>query len=100
MQLHFGRFSCGIYIGCCVLCRFNAMQALLLDIVLILPRLAESVISPPTAGWGVNLYVNSQSFVWIFITAWVAYGIFSSLIGQYGRIPFLADAADQQISGR
>jgi hypothetical protein len=54
-------------------------------------------VSPPTSGWGVDIYVHSQSFVWIFITAWVLYGVFSSVIGQYGRIPFIAEAADQQI---
>ena len=73
------------------------MQALLLDILLILPRLFETVLSPPTSGPLVQAYAYSHSFVWIFITAWVVYGIFSSLIGQYGRIPFIADAADQQI---
>ena len=92
---HVQRDVCAHY--CPPPARFNAMQALLLDIMLILPRLMESVISPPTSGWGVDVYTYSQSFIWIFITAWVVYGIFSSLIGQYGRIPFIAEAADQQI---
>ena len=56
--------------------RFNAIQALLLDILLVLPRLMESVISPPASGWGADLYVYSQSFIWIFITTWVIYGVF------------------------
>jgi len=77
--------------------RFNAMQAILLDIGLILPRLIETVISPPSSGWGAQLYVNSQSFIWIFVTIWVVFGIFNSLIGQYARIPFVGEAADAQI---
>ncbi|GAX82321.1 hypothetical protein CEUSTIGMA_g9750.t1 [Chlamydomonas eustigma] len=77
--------------------RFNAMQALLLDIMLILPRLMESVISPPSSGWGVDVYVHSQSCIWVFIAIWVIYGISNCILGQYGRIPFIADAADQQI---
>lgn len=77
--------------------RFNAMQALLLDIGLILPRLIETVISPPSSGWGAQLYANSQSFIWIWIASWVVYGMANSLMGQYGRIPFVADAVDQQI---
>lgn len=77
--------------------RFNAMQAILLDIGLILPRLVETVISPPSSGWGAQLYANSQSFIWIFITIWVAYGIYYSLMGQYGRIPFVGEAADAQV---
>lgn len=35
--------------------RFNAMQAVLLDILLVLPRLLESLISPPTSGWGLQV---------------------------------------------
>ena len=73
------------------------MQAILLDIVLVLPRLMESVISPPSSGWGVDVYVFSQSFVWIFIAVCVVYGVSMSLIGQYARIPFIGEAADQQI---
>ena len=63
--------------------RFNATQALLLDILLILPRLMESVISPPMGGWGADVYIHSQSFIWIFITAWVIYGIFRSAVIWY-----------------
>lgn len=77
--------------------RFNGMQAALLDIVLVLPRLLESVFTPPTAGWGAQAYIYSQSFIWIFVTAWVVYGVASALLGVQGRIPFIADAADAQI---
>ncbi|MEW5319940.1 MAG: hypothetical protein WDW38_011050 [Sanguina aurantia] len=77
--------------------RFNGMQAALLDIVLVLPRLLESVFTPPNAGWGAQAYIYSQSFIWIFVTAWVVYGVASALLGVQGRIPFIADAADAQI---
>ena len=77
--------------------RFNAMQAVLLDILLILPRLIESLISPPTAGWGLQAYISAQNTVWLFVTACVLYGIGSSLLGLMARIPFVADAADQQV---
>ena len=52
--------------------RFNGMQAVLLDILLVLPRLVETIFTPPGSGWGLQLYVHSQSFVWIFITSWVS----------------------------
>lgn len=62
-----------------------------------LPRLLESVFTPPTAGPGLQLYAHSQSFVWIFITTWVVFGIISSLMGHWARIPFIGDAAEQQL---
>jgi uncharacterized membrane protein len=77
--------------------RVNAMQAILLDILLILPRLVEQLFTPPTSGWGVQVYVQAQNTIWIFIAAAVAYGIGSSLLGQRARIPLVAEAADQQI---
>lgn len=76
------------------------MQAALLDIVLVLPRLVESVFTPPTTGWGAQVFVQSQSFIWIFITLWVLYAVGSALLGVQGRIPYIAEAADAQISGR
>jgi len=95
----------GIYIGIInnrnmsKFVRFNGMQALLLDIMLVIPRLLETVLTPPTSGWGLQVYINSQSFIWIFICAWVLFGVFNALTGTYGRIPFVGDAADAQIRG-
>ena len=77
--------------------RFNAVQAILLDVLLVLPRLLETVLVPPTTGWGAQLYVLSQNFVWVFTTFWVVYGIVTSLMGQWGRIPFISEAAEQQL---
>ncbi|GFH18680.1 protein TIC 20-II, chloroplastic [Haematococcus lacustris] len=58
------------------------VQAMLLDVLLVMPRLVESVITVPSSGWGVQLYANFQSFIWIFTTAWVIFGIANSLLGQ------------------
>ena len=77
--------------------RFNGAQAVLLDILLILPRLLESLVTPPTAGWGLQAYISAQNTVWLFVTACVLYGVGASLLGQTARIPFVADAADQQV---
>lgn len=77
--------------------RFNGMQAMLLDILLILPRLAEQVFSTPTGGWGLQAYITAQNSIWIFIVVCVVYGIASSLLGQAARIPLVADAAEQQV---
>ncbi|KAG2496119.1 hypothetical protein HYH03_005722 [Edaphochlamys debaryana] len=77
--------------------RFNAVQAILLDILLVLPRLVETVFTPPTSGWGAQVYIQSQSFIWVFIAATVLYGIVCSFLGQYARLPFISDAADAQV---
>ena len=77
--------------------RFNGMQAMLLDILLILPRLAEQVFSTPTTGWGLQAYITAQNSIWIFIAVCVVYGIASSVLGQAARIPLVADAAEQQV---
>eukprot|EP00882_Tetradesmus_deserticola_P001218 GHRQ01001317.1.p1 GENE.GHRQ01001317.1~~GHRQ01001317.1.p1 ORF type:complete len:230 (+),score=88.69 GHRQ01001317.1:265-954(+) len=77
--------------------RFNGMQAMLLDILLILPRLAEQVFSTPTGGWGLQAYITAQNTVWVFIAVCVVYGVISSLLGQAARIPLVADAAEQQV---
>jgi hypothetical protein len=72
-------------------------QAMLLDILLILPRLAEQVFSTPTSGWGLQAYITAQNSVWIFIAASVLYGVGASVLGQAARIPLVADAAEQQV---
>ncbi|PNH07821.1 Protein TIC 20-II, chloroplastic [Tetrabaena socialis] len=77
--------------------RFNAVQAILLDILLVLPRLLETVLTPPTVGWGAQLYIHSQSFIWVFTTMWVLYGMVNCFLGQRPLIPFISDAAEQQL---
>ena len=78
--------------------RFNAMQAILLDIILILPGLIESVLKiRPMGGIGLQLYIQLYNAIFLFIFAAVVYGIVSSMIGQTARIPLVADAADAQI---
>lgn len=77
--------------------RVNAMQAVLLDILLILPRLIESVVGPPTAGWAVQAYITGNNTIWIFVAACVGYAVISAILGQLARIPLVGDAAEQQV---
>lgn len=78
--------------------RFSAMQAVLLDILLVLPRLLEQLVSPPTsAGVALQAYISAQNAIWISVAACVAFGIVSALLGREGRIPFIADAAEAQV---
>ena len=41
-------------------CCSHLPQAILLDIVLVLPRLVETVLTPPKMGYGLQLYAHSQ----------------------------------------
>jgi hypothetical protein len=77
--------------------RFNAMQAVLLDIILIFPGLFESVFKiRPMGGVGLQIYIQVYNAIFLFVLVAVVYGIVSSLIGQTARIPLVADAADAQ----
>ncbi|EFN53875.1 hypothetical protein CHLNCDRAFT_136015 [Chlorella variabilis] len=77
--------------------RFNAMQAILLDIILILPGLLESIFRPPMGGPGLQLYITTYNSIFLFLFACVAYGVGSCLVGQTARLPLVADAADAQV---
>ena len=78
--------------------RFSAMQAVLVDILLVLPRLLESLASPPAQGWGLKAYITAQNSIWVLVAATVVYGIASALLGKVARVPFVAEAADAQIA--
>lgn len=77
--------------------RFNAMQAVLLDVVLILPGLFENLFRPPSSGPGLQAYISLYNSIWLFVFVCVAYGVGACLTGQTPRLPFVADAAEQQI---
>ena len=78
--------------------RFNAMQAILLDIILILPGLLESVLQVrPMGGAGLQLYITLYNTIFLFIFACVAYGIGNCMGGRMGRLPIVAEAADAQV---
>jgi uncharacterized membrane protein len=77
--------------------RFNAMQAMLLDVALVLPGLVEQLITLPTRGWGLDVYIWCNNAIWLTIAASVVFGVVTCLMGTQGRIPLVGDAADQQI---
>lgn len=78
--------------------RFNAMQAILLDIILILPGVLENVIKPPVGNsLGLTLYINAYNTIFFFVLACWLYGSGACLLGRTPRLPLVADAADQQV---
>ncbi|CAG9465969.1 unnamed protein product [Pedinophyceae sp. YPF-701] len=77
--------------------RYNAMQAVLLDILIIIPDLFLRIMGAPTSPAMVQLRVSAFNTVWLFVFACVAYGMSSCLVGQSPRLPLVGDAADQQV---
>jgi hypothetical protein len=75
--------------------RFNAMQAILIDIILVLCSLLFSVLAP---GLGSGLIVETLYNV-VFLGAIVAivYSIIQSVLGRYAEIPTLSEAVYMQV---
>ena len=92
----------GLYYGICNnmnlsrYVRFNCMQCILLDILLIIPSLLENLLPMPSGGQALQVYIGAYNFIWLFVFVSVIYGVAMCLLGQTARIPGVADAADQQ----
>ncbi|KAJ6808246.1 uncharacterized protein M6B38_167805 [Iris pallida] len=76
--------------------RFNAMQAIVLDVLLIFPGLIERSFSPP-GGVGLDLVMSMDSTVFLFLWVSLVYGSVTCLLGDVPRLPIVADAADRQV---
>ncbi|KAL6536630.1 Protein TIC 20-v, chloroplastic [Orobanche minor] len=74
--------------------RFNAMQAIVLDVLLIFPDLLERAFSPRD-GVGLDMMMSFDSTVFLFLLICLIYGSSSCLVGQVPRLPLVADAADR-----
>ncbi|MGF1542321.1 MAG: Tic20 family protein [Pleurocapsa sp.] len=76
--------------------RFNTMQAILLDILLILCSLIISILIP--AFGGQSLIVETlNNTIFMGTTAACIFGIVQSVRGVYAEIPAISDAASSQI---
>jgi uncharacterized membrane protein len=75
--------------------RFNAMQAILLDILLVIPSILERVLGgAPRGGVGLSLYMSASSTIFLFVLACFVVAAGSALAGTTTRLPLVADAAD------
>ena len=77
--------------------RFNGQQAILLDILLILPSLVESLFRAPQGGVGLSIFVSAYNSIWIYVVACVAVGVGSCLAGRTVLLPLVGEGADQQV---
>jgi uncharacterized membrane protein len=80
-------------------CRFNGMQAILLDIALIFPSLVEALFGPGILGIGLPGVVTMLMHNAIFVVtlAAFAFAAVGCATGQYIRFPVLAEAAEAQM---
>lgn len=76
--------------------RFNTMQAIVLDVLLIFPDLLERGFNPRD-GLGLDLMMSLDSTVFLFLLVCLIYGSSSCLLGQIPRLPIVAEAADRQV---
>ncbi|EXB36063.1 hypothetical protein L484_018220 [Morus notabilis] len=76
--------------------RFNTMQAIVLDVLLIFPDLLERSFNPRD-GLGLDLMMSLDSTVFLFLLVCLIYGSSSCLLGQLPRLPIVAEAAERQV---
>ncbi|XP_074292372.1 protein TIC 20-II, chloroplastic [Silene latifolia] len=77
--------------------RFNAMQALVLDVLLVLPLLLQRIFTPGRAGVGFKIMVMGHNALFVFLVFCFVYSFVSSLLGRTPYLPFVADAAGRQL---
>ncbi|KAL5987475.1 Protein TIC 20-v, chloroplastic [Asimina triloba] len=76
--------------------RFNTMQAIVLDVLLIFPDLLERSFAPKE-GLGLDILMSLDSTVFLFLLVSLIYGSTSCLLGQQPRLPIVAEAAERQV---
>ncbi|XP_066319418.1 protein TIC 20-v, chloroplastic-like [Miscanthus floridulus] len=77
--------------------RFNAMQAVVLDVLLIFPDLLAQSFAPPSGGVGFEVFQSMESTVFLFLLVSLVYGGGACLLGKTPRLPIVADAAERQV---
>ncbi|KAL1552196.1 Protein TIC 20-II, chloroplastic [Salvia divinorum] len=77
--------------------RFNALQALVLDVLLVLPVLLQRIFSPGRTGLGLKLTAWAYSGLFLFVVACFVYGLVSSVLGKTPYLPIVAQAASRQL---
>ncbi|KAF8038458.1 hypothetical protein BT93_B1101 [Corymbia citriodora subsp. variegata] len=77
--------------------RFNAMQAVTLDVLLVLPILLQRIFNPGRAGLAFRVMVWGHNAVFVFSAACFLYSLASSILGRTPYLPFVADAAGRQL---
>ena len=78
--------------------RFNGMQAIILDVCLVLPGMIEYVLSPGRlSGVAFDMYRMCYNCVWLFVLVAFCLAAVGCLSGQMYKLPFIGDAADMRV---
>ncbi|PIN23219.1 hypothetical protein CDL12_04081 [Handroanthus impetiginosus] len=77
--------------------RFNALQALVLDVLLVVPVLLQRIISPGQSGIGLKLTAWAHTGLFTIVVASFVYGLVFSILGKTPYLPFVAEAAGRQL---
>ncbi|KAI3963035.1 hypothetical protein MKW98_028975 [Papaver atlanticum] len=76
--------------------RFNTMQAVVLDVLLVLPLLVQRVFNPGK-GLGFKLMMMGYNFIFVFIVICFLYSAGFSILGKTPYLPLVGVAADRQL---
>lgn len=75
--------------------RFNTMQAILLDIVLVICRIMLQILQPALGG---GLILETlMNVVFLGVVAAIVYSVVQTLRGQYAEIPTISEAVHMQV---
>ncbi|XAR65801.1 hypothetical protein NMG60_11011750 [Bertholletia excelsa] len=77
--------------------RFNSMQAVVLDVLLVLPLFFQRIFNPGRAGLAFKLMVMSHNALFLFIVFCFLYSLIYSILGRTPYLPFVAEAAGRQM---
>lgn len=76
--------------------RFNTMQAILLDIILVLCGIVTDLVLQPVLGGGLFLE-TLYNVIFLGTVIAVIYSVIQSALGRYAEIPTLSDAVHMQV---
>nr|QKY65057.1 chloroplast protein import component Tic20-II [Passiflora contracta] len=77
--------------------RFNAMQAVTLDVLLVLPMFFAQIFQPGRSGLGFKIFAWGHNLVFLFSCLCFVYASVSSILGKTPYLPFVGDAAGRQL---
>ena len=77
--------------------RFNAMQAILLDIVLVVCSITVEYLLSPILGSGSLLLDTIFNVIFLGTIAAIVYSAIQSALGRYAEIPTISDAVYMQV---
>lgn len=75
--------------------RFNAMQAMMLDIMVMLPVITRNYIPGEIYWTAIGKFMTGTCFITFFLG--LGYAIINTLAGRYADLPYVSDAVYMQV---